>query len=63
MTGPLNDAYALLDCVRNENPLVFEKLFNRHRRRLQKAIAMRMDRRLAHRYASDVLQETFIEAC
>jgi RNA polymerase sigma-70 factor (ECF subfamily) len=63
MTGPLNDTYALLDRARDGNQLAFEELFKRHRGRLQKAIAMRIDRRLAARVdASDVLQDTYLEA-
>jgi RNA polymerase sigma-70 factor (ECF subfamily) len=49
--------------VRDGNQLAFEELFKRHRGRLLKDIAMRIDRRLAARVdASDVLQETYLEA-
>ena len=41
----------------------FEELFARHRRRLRQAIALRMDSRIAARLdASDILQETYLEA-
>jgi RNA polymerase sigma-70 factor (ECF subfamily) len=41
----------------------FEELFERHRARLRRLIVFRMDRRLAARIdASDVLQETYLEA-
>jgi RNA polymerase sigma-70 factor, ECF subfamily len=63
MTGPSNETQALLDRVRDGNPAAFEELFKRHRGRLLKAIAMRIDRRLAARVdASDVLQDTYLEA-
>jgi RNA polymerase sigma-70 factor, ECF subfamily len=63
MTGLLDDTQDLLARARDGNELAFEELFKRHRGRLQKAIAMRIDRRLAARVdASDVLQETYLEA-
>ncbi len=41
----------------------FELLFQRHRAKLRRAIALRMDRRVAARVdASDVLQDTYLEA-
>ena len=53
----------LVDRTRNGDSSAFEELFNRHRGRLQKAIAIRMDRRVAARVdVSDVLQETYMEA-
>jgi RNA polymerase sigma-70 factor (ECF subfamily) len=53
----------LLDRVRQGDKEAFEELFKRHRARLQQAIALRMDRRVAARAdASDVLQETYLEA-
>jgi RNA polymerase sigma-70 factor (ECF subfamily) len=53
----------LIDRTRNGDSSAFEELFNRHRGRLQKAIAIRMDRRVTARIgASDVLQETYMEA-
>jgi len=53
----------LLERIRKGDTAAFDTLFKRHRGRLQKAIAMRMDRRVMARVdASDVLQETYIEA-
>lgn len=53
----------LLKRARAGDHSAFEEIFNRHRVRLQKAIAMRMDRRVAARVdASDVIQETYLEA-
>jgi len=53
----------LLERARGGNRSAFEALFDRHRRRLLRAIALRLDRRVAARVdASDVLQETYIEA-
>jgi RNA polymerase sigma-70 factor, ECF subfamily len=53
----------LLERAKTGNSSAFEELFQRHRVRLQKAIAMRMDRRVAARVdASDVIQETYLEA-
>jgi RNA polymerase sigma-70 factor (ECF subfamily) len=41
----------------------FEELFERNRKRLKNAIAMRVDRRLSPRVdASDIVQETYLEA-
>jgi RNA polymerase sigma-70 factor (ECF subfamily) len=41
----------------------FAQLFEKNRRRLQKSIALRMDKRLSSRVgSSDVLQETYMEA-
>jgi RNA polymerase sigma-70 factor (ECF subfamily) len=53
----------LIERTKNGDASAFEELFKRHRGRLQKAIALRMDRRVAARMdASDVLQETYMEA-
>ena len=53
----------LLDRVRRGDAAAFEELFKRHRVRLRNAIAMRMDRRVSARVdASDILQETYMEA-
>ena len=53
----------LVERARNGDASAFEELFKRHRTRLHKAIAIRMDRRVAARVdASDVLQETYMEA-
>ena len=63
MTGHPNDTQGLLDGARGGDQFAFEELFKRHRGQLRKAIAMRMDRRVAARVdASDVLQETYLEA-
>ena len=63
MTGHPNDTQDLLYRARGGDQSAFEELFKRHRGRLRKAIAMRIDRRLAARVdASDVLQETYLEA-
>jgi RNA polymerase sigma-70 factor (ECF subfamily) len=57
-----NDTRGLIELARNGDRSAFEDLFKRHRGRLLKAIAMRLDRRLAARVdASDVLQETHVE--
>ena len=53
----------LLEQARGGDQAAFEELFKRHRGRLRKVIAMRIDRRLAARIdTSDVLQETYMEA-
>jgi RNA polymerase sigma-70 factor (ECF subfamily) len=53
----------LLERARAGDSSAFESLFKRHRIPLQRAIAMRMDRRVSARAdASDVLQETYFEA-
>ncbi len=57
------ETQGLLKRARAGDHSAFEELFNRHRIRLRKAIAMRMDRRVAARAdASDILQETYMEA-
>lgn len=63
MSGDPNETQRLLDRARGGDQAAFEELFNRHRARLRRAIAIRIDRRLAARVdASDVLQETYMEA-
>jgi RNA polymerase sigma-70 factor, ECF subfamily len=63
MSGEPNNTQELLELARGGNQSSFNELFKRHRERLRKAIAMRVDRRLAARIdASDVLQETYMEA-
>jgi|WetSurMetagenome_2_1015567.scaffolds.fasta_scaffold34344_4 RNA polymerase sigma-70 factor, ECF subfamily len=63
MSGEPGDTQNLLELARGGDQNTFEELFNRHRGQLRKAIAMRMDRRVAARVdASDVLQETYLEA-
>ncbi|MBN1571302.1 MAG: RNA polymerase subunit sigma-70, partial [Acidobacteria bacterium] len=58
-----SDTQELLKCARDGNQSAFEELFKRHRARVQKLIAVRIDRRLVARVdASDVLQETYLEA-
>ncbi len=57
------ETQALVERARAGDQSAFEELFNRHRVRLQKAVAMRMDRRVAARVdASDIIQETYLEA-
>src|SRR5512135_2456883 len=54
---------ALLDQATGGDQAAFEELFQRHRDRLLRAIALRMDRRVAARVdASDVLQDAYLEA-
>ncbi len=63
MTGNPTETQGLLERARGGDHSTFEELFQRHRKRLQKAIAMRIDRRLSARVdASDVLQVTHLEA-
>jgi RNA polymerase sigma-70 factor (ECF subfamily) len=53
----------LLEQARQGQSAAFEELFARHRDRLRQAVAFRLDRRLAPRVdASDILQETYLEA-
>jgi RNA polymerase sigma-70 factor, ECF subfamily len=60
-TNP-DETRTLLDRVKNGDASAFEGLFKRHRSQLRRAIAMRIDRRVAARVdASDVLQETYME--
>jgi RNA polymerase sigma-70 factor (ECF subfamily) len=62
VTNP-DETRKLIERARNGDTSALEELFKRHRVRLQKTIAMRMDRRMAARVdASDVLQETYMEA-
>ena len=61
-TNP-SDTKILVDRTRNGDTSAFEELFNRHRSRLEKAIILRMDQRIASRMdVSDVIQETYLEA-
>ncbi len=63
MNGVPDETQELLKRARGGDQSAFEELFNRHRARLQRAITMRMDRRVAARVdASDVVQETYLEA-
>jgi RNA polymerase sigma-70 factor, ECF subfamily len=53
----------LLERAKDGDRAAFEALFQRHRARLRRAIALRMDRRVAARVdASDVVQDTYLEA-
>jgi RNA polymerase sigma-70 factor (ECF subfamily) len=53
----------LLDRARRGDRAALEALFARHRERLRRAVLLRLDRRLAARVdASDILQETYLEA-
>ncbi|MBZ5500106.1 MAG: sigma-70 family RNA polymerase sigma factor [Acidobacteriia bacterium] len=62
MSDP-NETQGLLERARGGDQAAFEELFQRHRARLRRAIAMRMDRRVAARVdASDILQDTYLEA-
>ena len=63
MTTNMGETGSLINRAREGDRAAFEALFERHRGRLLKAIAMRMDRRVAARVdASDVLQEAYLEA-
>jgi RNA polymerase sigma-70 factor (ECF subfamily) len=53
----------LLEQARHGEPAALEQLFARHREWLRQAIILRLDRRVTARVdASDVLQETYLEA-
>ena len=57
------DIQDLLERARRGEEAAFDGLFARYRDRLLHAVALRLDRRLAARVdASDVVQETYIEA-
>jgi RNA polymerase sigma-70 factor (ECF subfamily) len=59
----MNETQVILERARSGDPNAFEELFRRHRGKLLKMIAFRMDRRIAGRVdASDILQETYLEA-
>ncbi len=63
MRGNSDETQCLLDRAKNGDQTAFEALFRRHRARLLQAIALRMDRRVAARVdASDVMQDTYLEA-
>lgn len=58
-----NETRDLIDRAREGDREVFEVLFDRHRNRLRRLIGVRMDCRLAARLeASDIVQETYLEA-
>jgi RNA polymerase sigma-70 factor (ECF subfamily) len=63
LCGNSDETQSLLDRAKNGDQAAFEALFRRHQVRLLQTIALRMDRRVAARVdASDVLQETYLEA-
>jgi len=63
-TADSADTQHLLEQVQTGDSTAFERLFARHRDYLRRIIEMRMDRQLRSRLdASDVLQETHLEAC
>ena len=58
-----DETQKLLERTQLGDQASFELLFQRHRAKLRRAIALRMDRRVAARVdASDVLQDTYLEA-
>lgn len=57
------DTRELLDAARRGEENAADRLFDRHRQAMRRAIAMRMDRRLARRIdASDIVQEALLVA-
>jgi len=63
LSGDSEETRRLLELAKCGDPIAFEELFRRHRAKLRQAIALRIDRRMAARVdASDVLQETYLEA-
>jgi len=63
MCGGPDETQSLLERANKGEEAAFEALFRRNQARLLQAIALRMDRRVAARVdASDVLQETYLEA-
>ncbi len=63
MRGDLDETKSLLERANKGEEAAFQELFRRHKARLLQAIALRIDRRVAARVdASDVLQETYLEA-
>ena len=58
-----DDTRKLLALAKDGDQAAFEEIFRRHRAKLKRAIALRMDRRVAARVdASDVVQDTYLEA-
>jgi len=58
-----DETQKLLQLAKDGNPAAFENIFQRRRAKLRRAIALRMDRRVAARVdASDVLQDAYLEA-
>ena len=63
MSDNPDETRKLLERARDGDQAAFEDLFQRHRAKLHRSIAMRLDRRVAARVdASDVLQDTYMEA-
>ena len=63
MTRPEPDTDQLLDEAGRGDPAARDRLLDRHRPRLRRMIALRLDRRLAARVdPSDLVQETLAEA-
>src|SRR5437588_9151745 len=63
MTKPVPDTEELLTQAGQGDRLARQQLWARHRDRLRKMVAVRLDRRIAARVdPSDVVQETLIEA-
>ena len=63
MNEKSDETQKLLQLAKDGNPAAFENIFQRHRAKLRRAIALRMDRRVAARVdASDVLQDAYLEA-
>ena len=62
-SAPADDSAELLDRLRANDPRAWDELLARHRDRLHRAVAFRLDRRLRGRVdASDVIQEACLEA-
>jgi RNA polymerase sigma-70 factor (ECF subfamily) len=58
-----DETQKLLERAKGGDQTAFDDLFQRHRAKLRRVIAFRMDRRVAARVdASDVLQDTYMEA-
>jgi RNA polymerase sigma-70 factor (ECF subfamily) len=63
MMDPTDEPQDLLDRLRQGDQLALAELFSRHRDRLVRMVAFRLDDRLRGRVAaSDVLQEAYIDA-
>lgn len=63
MAGPDPDTDLLLQAVSRGEPAARSRLLDRHRDRLRRMIAVRMDRRLAARVdPSDIVQDVLLEA-
>ena len=64
MANDLSDTEHLLERLRGGDSQALSDLFERHRNRLRRMVELRMDARLQGRVdASDVVQETFLDAC